>query len=114
MSRISTKGWNDIELIGDETFGHKFIGVKEGGKLEIHGKDKVSWTRLNDEVSPKPKIFSTEEDQPRNVGLAIYGFNQKTGINSFSKDGIVKKKHLEQGLDKLQILSSDLVVIVNR
>ena len=31
----------------------KFIGVDEGGTLEIHGEDRVSWTKLNQTV---PKL----------------------------------------------------------
>lgn len=29
------------------SFGEKFIGVEEGGVLELHGKDKLSWTKLS-------------------------------------------------------------------
>ncbi|GFR79019.1 transmembrane protein 2-like [Elysia marginata] len=35
-----------------EEFGRKFIGVENGGKLEIHGKPKKSWTKLTGSVSP--------------------------------------------------------------
>ena len=28
-----------------EGFGQKFVGVKEGGSLSIHGEDRLSWTR---------------------------------------------------------------------
>ena len=41
-------------------FGQKYLGVASGGSLEIHGKDKLSWTRLTATLSPKSKIFSTE------------------------------------------------------
>ena len=42
----------DAEL--NEDFGQKFIGVKEGGTLEIHGKDKKSWSMLSRSVVPHP------------------------------------------------------------
>ena len=29
-----------------ERFGQKFIGVDEGGHLQIHGAKKLSWTRF--------------------------------------------------------------------
>ena len=35
-------------------FGQKFIGVNEGGTLEIHGKDKKSWSMLTKTVVPHP------------------------------------------------------------
>lgn len=31
-------------------FGEKFLGVEEGGTLELHGKDKRSWTKLTKTV----------------------------------------------------------------
>lgn len=33
-------------------FGRKYIGVSEGGTLEIHGKKKLSWTFLNKTLHP--------------------------------------------------------------
>ena len=30
-----------------ERFGQKFIGVDEGGHLQIHGAKKLSWTRFS-------------------------------------------------------------------
>ncbi|XP_077861562.1 cell surface hyaluronidase CEMIP2-like [Saccoglossus kowalevskii] len=38
---------NDTDPPEDGTFGRKFIGVAAGGSLEFHGKDKLSWTKLN-------------------------------------------------------------------
>ena len=35
-----------------EDFGQKFIGVNMGGTLEIHGKDKKSWSQLTKTVVP--------------------------------------------------------------
>ena len=31
-----------------EGFGQKFLGVREGGSLSIHGEDRLSWTRLDE------------------------------------------------------------------
>uniref|UniRef100_A0A669PCX9 hyaluronoglucosaminidase n=1 Tax=Phasianus colchicus TaxID=9054 RepID=A0A669PCX9_PHACC len=44
-----------IILYGSEPnpyFGRKYIGVSEGGILEIHGKKKLSWTFLNKTLHP--------------------------------------------------------------
>ena len=49
-SNISGSKDDDAEV--DEDFGQKFIGVKEGGSLEIHGKDKKSWSMLSKTVVP--------------------------------------------------------------
>ncbi|XP_033732108.1 cell surface hyaluronidase-like [Pecten maximus] len=40
----------EYDVIG---FGEKFIGVDSGGILELHGREKVSWTKLNRTV---PKL----------------------------------------------------------
>uniref|UniRef100_UPI00358FC834 cell migration-inducing and hyaluronan-binding protein isoform X2 n=1 Tax=Myxine glutinosa TaxID=7769 RepID=UPI00358FC834 len=37
----------------DPVFGRKFIGVGDGGTLEIHGAPKVSWTFLNHTLHPR-------------------------------------------------------------
>ncbi|XP_041366995.1 cell surface hyaluronidase-like [Gigantopelta aegis] len=44
-ARIILTGKSDSSLKVDG-FGRKFIGVKSGGKLEFHGEDKLSWTKL--------------------------------------------------------------------
>ncbi|KAK3087473.1 hypothetical protein FSP39_006382 [Pinctada imbricata] len=36
-----------------EGFGQKFIGVEQGGVLELHGDERLSWTKLNRTV---PKV----------------------------------------------------------
>ena len=33
-------------------FGEKFIGVENQGVLQIHGKRKLSWTKIEGTVSP--------------------------------------------------------------
>ncbi|KAK7487427.1 hypothetical protein BaRGS_00021389, partial [Batillaria attramentaria] len=34
-------------------FGEKFIGVADGGTLELHGKNKLSWTKLTSTVQKR-------------------------------------------------------------
>ena len=41
-----------------EDFGQKFIGVNMGGTLEIHGKDKKSWSQLTKTVVPHQIRFT--------------------------------------------------------
>ena len=41
---------NSAQNIAD--FGRKFVGVANGGKLEMHGKFKKSWTKLTGTVAP--------------------------------------------------------------
>ncbi|XP_069120192.1 cell surface hyaluronidase-like [Argopecten irradians] len=77
-----------ISLTGDRqgysvpNFGQKFLGVANGGTLEIHGKKKLAWTKLTHTV---PRLqttnglvfFSTDNRPPRqkSEGLGIYTFN---------------------------------------
>ena len=54
----------------DTTFGYytKGIYVSEGGNLDLHGRDKLSWTKLADTVKPsgnKNKIYEIKlVDEP--------------------------------------------------
>ncbi|KAK3713288.1 hypothetical protein RRG08_043869 [Elysia crispata] len=41
---------NDKEQV--EGFGRKFIGANTGGKIEFHGKEKKSWTKLVETIRP--------------------------------------------------------------
>ena len=52
VTRNNISGSKDDDAEVDEDFGQKFIGVKEGGSLEIHGKDKKSWSMLSKTVVP--------------------------------------------------------------
>ncbi|XP_060076275.1 cell surface hyaluronidase-like, partial [Ylistrum balloti] len=95
-----------ISLTGDRQeytvpkFGQKFVGVDNGGTLEIHGKKKLSWTKLTRTVPRLQKtnglVFSSTSDQPighHQEGMAIYTFNSNGGLNSFkmfSTSGVSK------------------------
>uniref|UniRef100_A0A3Q4IEG6 hyaluronoglucosaminidase n=1 Tax=Neolamprologus brichardi TaxID=32507 RepID=A0A3Q4IEG6_NEOBR len=44
---IALMGRSDSEAVSEvPTFGRKFIGVKAGGTLEVHGTERVSWSLL--------------------------------------------------------------------
>ncbi|KAJ8300466.1 hypothetical protein KUTeg_021985 [Tegillarca granosa] len=69
-------------------YGEKFIGVDYGGTLEIHGEEKLSWTKLN-KTLPKIKLgdgvlYHHKESDRWAVdewfqGLAIYIVNPESG-----------------------------------
>ncbi|XP_033732710.1 protein DDB_G0287365-like [Pecten maximus] len=93
-----------ISLTGDRqgysvpNFGQKFVGVDDGGTLEIHGKKKQAWTKLTHTVPRLQKtnglvFFSTDDRPPRQQqeGLAIYTFNPDGGLFSnkmYSTSGV--------------------------
>ncbi|KAL5012311.1 hypothetical protein ScPMuIL_010862 [Solemya velum] len=58
------KGKLNIKLKGKRSavesnteFGQKYIGVDEGGTLEMHGEDKLSWTKLSKSVEKTTPLF---------------------------------------------------------
>ena len=71
------KGERNDDEEEDEDFGRKFIGVKAGGTLEIHGQVKKSWTKLTQTLTPNDLIFETGKDQPSRIGVALYEFDRK-------------------------------------
>ncbi|XP_033732709.1 cell surface hyaluronidase-like isoform X2 [Pecten maximus] len=84
-ARISLTG--DRQEYSVPKFGQKFVGVDDGGTLEIHGKKKLAWTKLAQTVPRLEKtnglIFSSTEDRPmgyHSEGLAIYTFNDDGGL----------------------------------
>ncbi|XP_021362407.1 transmembrane protein 2-like [Mizuhopecten yessoensis] len=58
-----------IQLLGNVTdtysvpgFGQKFIGVDTGGILEIHGQDKLPWTKIASTLEKLPDAAFTARD----------------------------------------------------
>ena len=45
-----------------EGFGQKFLGVKEGGSLSIHGEDRLSWTRLDQPLDAGQNSLTVQDD----------------------------------------------------
>ncbi|XP_063436803.1 uncharacterized protein LOC134718239 [Mytilus trossulus] len=72
---------NEIPDVGH--CGQKFICVAQGGTLELHGKDKLSWTKLDKTVNPLKVgdgIFYQHQktsltDQDWFSGLRVYEFD---------------------------------------
>ncbi|XP_060069788.1 cell surface hyaluronidase-like [Ylistrum balloti] len=87
-ARISLTG--DRQEYSIPNFGEKFVGVDNGGTLEIHGKKKLAWTKLTRTVPRLQKtnglVFSSTADRPtgqQKEGLGIYTFNSDGGLYSF-------------------------------
>ncbi|GFO45238.1 transmembrane protein 2-like [Plakobranchus ocellatus] len=66
---------NTSELVPH--FGRKFIGVANNGTLEIHGKQKKSWTKLVATVSPAcPPLYDSWDTYQRKItGIWINVWN---------------------------------------
>ena len=45
-----------------EGFGQKFLGVREGGSLSIHGEDRLSWTRLDAPLAAGQNSLTVQDD----------------------------------------------------
>ncbi|KAK3087782.1 hypothetical protein FSP39_010532 [Pinctada imbricata] len=84
----------DITLLGEHVdidiagFGGKFIGVRQGGILELHGEEKLGWTKLT-ETAPKFDYTAGQSFRHREVpgidnraGMYIYHFNRTGGMVS--------------------------------
>ena len=55
------KGTRNDDQNADDTFGEKFLGVKAGGSLEIHGPYKKSWTKLEGTLNPKEAVYTFDD-----------------------------------------------------
>ncbi|XP_062611584.1 protein DDB_G0287365-like [Saccostrea cucullata] len=73
-----------ITLLGEPgelnipSFGEKFIGVDQGGVLELHGKDKLSWTKLSGHAQKaQEEIYNHRETEISfQPGLYVYHFRE--------------------------------------
>ncbi|XP_046566225.1 cell surface hyaluronidase-like, partial [Haliotis rubra] len=63
-------------VMGPHLFGEKFIGVAPGGTLELHGREKLSWTKLTRTL---PKLTSAN------------GLHYEHKTSNHSSDGSWKK-----------------------
>ena len=54
----------------DPDFGEKFLGVKAGGSLEVHGPYKRSWTKLDGTLVPHQPTYrlrDSDTQPPRGI-----------------------------------------------
>ncbi|XP_025088484.1 cell migration-inducing and hyaluronan-binding protein-like [Pomacea canaliculata] len=65
-------------FIDDPNFGRKFIGVPEGGTLELHGKPKTSWTRLSQTI---PELDNIECGVVYNHSSQLIGKERQKGLH---------------------------------
>jgi len=112
-SMIASDNAEDVdesdEHVGDPDFGRKYVGVRAGGTLEIHGKDKKSWTKLAETLVPKEVLFENV-DQPNTNGVVFYEFDRQSG-EKLSGPKLVRD-NLKQLRRYLQELSASSVVVM--
>ncbi|KAK7094558.1 cell surface hyaluronidase-like [Littorina saxatilis] len=85
ITLIGKKG----DLTEDQDFGEKYIGVAPGGTLELHGEDKLSWTKLTATVH-KLRYNSglhyehkyTKDRTEWQKGVGVFVFDHHTGALS--------------------------------
>ena len=78
-------GVQNEDVDGIEGFGKKFIGVKAGGSLEVHGKDKKSWSMLAKTLVPHEHAYQLETDPGFN-NVHLYKFDRATGEKVWSTE----------------------------
>ncbi|KAK3103038.1 hypothetical protein FSP39_015947 [Pinctada imbricata] len=122
---ISLLGEPD-EPIDIPGFGQKFIGVRENGVLELHGKDKLSWTKVSKTVSQTDpdqlvKFSHLEKDDVMKApGLNIYRF-QKDGtvIDSIHEPISRNQNKVNQAIARMEVFmdgiqNGDVVAIATQ
>ena len=74
LMNISWLGTRNDDQDADPIFGRKFLGVKAGGSLEVHGPYKKSWTKLNETLVPRPSAFALSplDSSPPKGNLNIF------------------------------------------
>ncbi|XP_034311599.2 inactive cell surface hyaluronidase CEMIP2 [Magallana gigas] len=105
--------------------GEKFIGVKAGGTLELHGKDKRSWTKLT-KTAPKydptlAEIYKHKDNSPtKTAGVYLYHFKVTVPENfDFVNDqgvfvgGNIHRKISYSSQDNVDTSITDLTDFIN-
>ncbi|XP_033729839.1 protein DDB_G0287365-like [Pecten maximus] len=103
-----------IQLLGNSNetytvpgFGRKFIGVDVDGTLEIHGEDKLSWTKITDTVEKLSGDAFTSHDvinkEDQLKGLIVKSYDPATGTEDREQGvfriGTSSEKSLEKATD---------------
>jgi len=111
-AEILLTGTRNDDQDDDETFGAKFLGVKAGGSLEIHGPYKRSWTKLERTLNPKEAAYIYDDTTALDTmrGIQLFEFDRNTGT-LIQKIGNIRRmnKWLER---KLDTISADSVVVI--
>ena len=79
-----------ITLVGqdndsNETMGDNFIAVMNGGTIELHGKEKISWTHLGANASVGTKEIIMSEPIDWEIGDEIVIVSSRTNWNEAEK-----------------------------
>ncbi|XP_063411187.1 cell migration-inducing and hyaluronan-binding protein-like [Mytilus trossulus] len=92
--------------------GDKALFVTAGGTLEIHGKPKLSWTKLA-QTAPKfnteTDVTASQQENTKSRGLAVYSINPTTGElvdSAFFNFAINRKKYPELIISFVNLLES--------
>ncbi|KAK3084102.1 hypothetical protein FSP39_008198, partial [Pinctada imbricata] len=90
-------------------FGEKFIGVRKGGVLELHGKDKLSWTKVTSTV---PQVDPDQLYKYKHIDSDNMKWRAGINLIRFTKDGsvidhiherlILKQKHLDLAIARIE------------
>ncbi|KAK6195845.1 hypothetical protein SNE40_001189 [Patella caerulea] len=79
---------------GPFVFNEKFIGIAPGGTLELHGREKTSWTKLTqtvEKLTPRNGLIyghkgsEVAEEDNWKPGLLVYVIDETTGYPVFGK-----------------------------
>ena len=115
FSLLPPIGTFDQDDKGDTRFGKKYIGVRAGGMLEIHGEEKTPWTRLADTLEPYEPLALVElgTDSSHINGMTLVEFNRQEG-NHVKTTTVNTKEDLTSELELLKAKDEFIVVIQNR
>lgn len=79
---ITLVGTNDNENHG---MGDKYMGAMNGGRIELHGKEKISWTHLGANVNALAKQITLSEPVDWEVGDEIVIVSSRLNCNEAEK-----------------------------
>ena len=85
----------------DETYGQKFLAVGPGGKLNIYGKYKRSWTRLTKHLQPYEKPEAALHKPRKPMGLAVIEMDPNTGKRRRDSQPLKSLDKFTEALDKI-------------
>ncbi|XP_074151347.1 cell migration-inducing and hyaluronan-binding protein [Sminthopsis crassicaudata] len=100
----------------DEYYGLKYIGVRQGGTLEMHGQKKLSWTFLNKTLHPGGMNEGGYyfERSWGHRGVIVHVINPKLGtvIHSDRFDTYKSKKESERLAQYLNTVADGMILSV--
>ncbi|XP_067656207.1 inactive cell surface hyaluronidase CEMIP2-like [Haliotis asinina] len=104
-------------------FGRKFIGVTAGGVLELHGREKMSWTKLATSIPAADQTcgvvynhMDTDYGKETGMGLHVVVWNQDGSLYDFGAfyTGETRKSDAERlFLKLLSIIPTGRVVAIS-